>query len=290
MGAISRHITRSYLRKKAPEHLARYPQLACFSFDLITDYIHLDGRYEFEELEFLANSVFPKLKGKQTCLDIGGNIGNHALFFAEHFENVITFEPNPRTFKLLDANADLADNVTAMNIGLSDNDVVQTAYFNPRNIAAASVEETHFSEGRSGLKTAEFKLKRLDGLTELQDVETIDFIKVDVEGHEEACFRGAKETLRKHQPVIGLEILGAQVRDGKTPSLGILESYGYTHFYNLRSNRPLSWAPKPLGKLSTIFLGLFFNHRPAKSFTLEPLELTSDRNFPMVLCSTFPLQ
>lgn len=290
MGAISRHITRSYLTRKGQEHLKRYPQLACFSFDLITDYIHLDGRYEFEELEFLANSIFPRLKGKRMCLDIGGNIGNHTLFFSEHFDNVIAFEPNPRTFKLLDCNADLADNVSALNIGLSDSDTVQTAYYHPRNIAAASVEETHYGKNQDALKKIDFKLKRLDDLAEIQAAEAIDFVKVDVEGHEEACFAGAKETLQKHHPVIGLEILGAQVQGGKTPSIGILESYGYKYFYNLHSNRPLSWAPKPLAKLSTILLGLFFNHRPAKSFTLEPLTLASDRNFPMVLCSTFPLQ
>lgn len=290
MGAISRHITRSYLTKQGPKHLAQYPQLACFAFDLITDYIHLDGRYEFEELEFLANNIFPQLPGQRTCLDIGGNIGNHSLFFAEHFESVITFEPHPRTFKLLDCNTDLVDNVVALNVGASDTATVQTAYYHPRNFAAASVEASHFGADRDALKKVEFKLDRLDDIAEVQAAKSIDFIKVDVEGHEEACFAGAQETLKKHHPVIGLEILGAQVRDGKTPSLKILESYGYTHFYNLRSNRPLSWAPKPIAKLSTVLLGLFFNHRPAKSFTLEPLTLTSAHNFPMVLCSTFPLR
>ena len=290
MGAITRHITRSYLVKHGPKHLAKYPQVACFAFDLITDYIHLDGRYEFEELNFLAGTIFPQLKGKRTCLDIGGNIGNHSLFFSEHFDNVITFEPHPRTFKLLDCNADLVENMVALNIGASDTEKTQTAYYNPRNFAAASVEQSHYSTSKDVLKKVEFKLNRLDDIEEVQASESIDFIKVDVEGHEEACFAGAQKTLRKHQPVIGMEILGAQIVDGKTPSLDILETYGYKHFYNLRSNRPLSWAPKPIAKLSTIFLGVFFNHRPAKSFTLEPLALSAENNYPMVLCSTYPLR
>ncbi|WP_457645670.1 FkbM family methyltransferase [Profundibacter sp.] len=289
MSAIKRHITRSYLARQGAKHLEQYPQLACFAFDVITDSIHLDGRFEAEELEFLARSIFPQLKGRRTCLDVGANIGNHALFFADHFEQVIALEPNPRTYKLLDCNADLVENVTALPVGASDKEAVQVAYCYARNIGATSLETSADLAKEYNLKEVQFKLARLDDIPEVQAAKSIDFVKVDVEGHETACFEGAKETLKKHEPVIALEILGAQIENGQTPSLEVLKSCGYSHFYNLRSNRPLSRAPKPIAKLSTVFLGLFFNYRPPKSYTLEPLHLDSNRNYSMVLCSTYPL-
>ncbi len=289
MSAIKRHITRSYLAEQGAKHLEQYPQLACFAFDVITDSIHLDGRFEAEELDFLARSIFPQLKGRRTCLDIGANIGNHALFFADYFEQVIALEPNPSTYKLLDYNADLVENVTALQVGASDKEVVQMAYSYARNIGATSLETNADLAKEYNLKEVPFQLARLDDISQVQAAEAIDFVKVDVEGHETACFEGAKETLKKHEPVIALEILGAQIENGQTASLEILKSCGYSHFYNLRSNRPFSRAPKPIAKLSTVFLGLFFNYRPPKSYTLEPLHLNSDRNYPMVLCSTYPL-
>jgi FkbM family methyltransferase len=290
MGAITRQITRSYLRKHNKKHLKKYPQLASFSFDLITEYIHLDGRYEYEELEFLANSVFPQIGDHKVCLDIGANIGNHSVFFAEHFENVISFEPHPRTFKLLDCNADLVDNIVPLNIGASDKKTTQTAYFDVMNVAFSSLDPELPERSGPPLKEVQFKLNRLDDIPEVKKVKQIDFVKIDVEGHEESCFAGALKTFEKHTPLIGIEILGKRVKNGETASLKMLEPLGYKYFYNLRTNRPMAWAPKPIAKFTTVLLGLFLNYRPPKSFTLEPLVLRSDRNFSMVLCSTTELK
>lgn len=284
MGAIGRHLARSYLRKAGAEHRRKYPQLACFAFDLITDYIHLDGRYEVEELDFLRDRIFPQLKSRGIALDIGANIGNHSLFFAEHFDQVYSFEPHPRTFRLLSINADLARNVTPLNFGLSDANGVQTAYFPRQNYAAASLK----AEGTSDeeLHPVDFALKRLDDVEEVQGLDGIGFVKVDVERHELECFAGAENTLKTHHPLIAIEILGADVADGDTPALKALRDYGYTHFYALRVNRPLAWAPKPIAKLMTTLLGVLFNYRPPKDFSLEPLQLDPERNYSMVLCHT----
>jgi FkbM family methyltransferase len=289
MGAITRKITAMFLKKNNKKHLENYPQLAVFSFDLITKHIHLDGRFERDELNFLAKDIFPQLPGRRTCLDIGANIGNHTLFFAEYFTDIIALEPNPRTFKLLDINAQLVDNITPVNKGASDKSAIQTAYFHPQNVGATSLT-FNLSEGSAEQqKKAELKLDRVDDMDEVKNAANIDFVKIDVEGHEEACISGALKTLEKHKPVIGIEILSAQIIKDKSPALDMLEPLGYKYFYNLRTNRPLAWAPKPIAKLTTIFLGVFFNYRPPKAFTLEPLVLQNGCNFPMVLCSTTKL-
>ena len=76
MNAISYYFARKFLNKANRAHMARYPQLACYSFDLITTFIHLEGQYERDQLELLARDVFPKLPHPSTCLDVGANIGN----------------------------------------------------------------------------------------------------------------------------------------------------------------------------------------------------------------------
>ena len=58
------------------------------------------------------------------AMDIGANIGNHALYFSDYFRWVHCFEPNPRTFKVLALNAELASNITCFNVGISDSDRV----------------------------------------------------------------------------------------------------------------------------------------------------------------------
>ena len=98
--------------------LEKRNQLVIFSFDHIGHRINLDGVYEKEELEFLFDWLAElgcDLKNK-TALDVGANIGNHSLFFSDRFKSVFSFEPNPRTFKVLSLNADLKENINCLKL------------------------------------------------------------------------------------------------------------------------------------------------------------------------------
>jgi hypothetical protein len=67
----------------------------------------------------------------------------------------------------------------------------------------------------------------------------MDFIKIDVEGHEWAVLKGAKETLSRLRPMCLVEI--EQRHHEHTPIQEIVswvEALGYeTYYYNLLSNR-----------------------------------------------------
>ena len=54
-----------------------------------------------------------------TALDIGANIGNHTIFFAEIFAKVIAFEPNPKTHSVLIINTNNLNNVVCLMVGAS---------------------------------------------------------------------------------------------------------------------------------------------------------------------------
>lgn len=283
VGARSRFFARSHLMRMTRQAHGRFPQVACLSFDLISMYVMLDGRYELEELEALARNVFPRLPSRTTCLDIGSNIGNHALFFSEHFEQVFAFEPHPRLFPLLAYNAALTDNVRAVPFGLSDRDATLIAAEEPGNIGKSRIAEN------AGTAVG-FDVRKLDGLPEIQALDRIDFVKIDVEGHEANVVRGAEATLRRHRPAVAFEVLKDEIKDGTSACLDALRGVGYDTFYAMQSNRPFAWAPKPLAKIATFFIGVLFDRRTSKSFSLVRIDsLKSDRNYPMVLAFADPM-
>ena len=111
MSEISRFLAKETQKKTHKQLSPKYPPLALFNYDLIGRHIVCDGFYELALLECLENHVFPKLKTRSICLDIGANVGNHSAFFSPIFDRVIAFEPNLRAFKLLEANAMLFENV-----------------------------------------------------------------------------------------------------------------------------------------------------------------------------------
>lgn len=282
---IAHHITRRHLTRLNRQHLAHYPQVASFSFDLITHFIHMDGRYEKDELNFLARHVFPDLPKDGVCLDVGANIGNHSLAFAPHFAKVIGFEPHPRTFRLLALNAELAPNVTALNLGASSEPGVISVGQDPQNIAATGIGR----DGVADMARVDFRVERIDDLAEVQEAGPITFMKVDVEGHEAQALEGAADTIRRHTPLIALEVLREDVENGETASLQVLRGLGYSHFYELREKGWLGRLGRRPRRLARTLLTLFTGRKPSKAGTLARVEQLEERSYLMILCTMQPL-
>ena len=93
LGKLIDYAASRHLRKRGAQHArSGAPPIATFAFDHIGHEINLRGRYEADELEcaigFLRGSAL--LAGD--VVDVGANIGNHALFFSEHYDRVIAID------------------------------------------------------------------------------------------------------------------------------------------------------------------------------------------------------
>ncbi|MDU8929292.1 FkbM family methyltransferase [Alisedimentitalea sp. MJ-SS2] len=281
MNAISYYFARKFLNKANRDHMARYPQLACYSFDLITTFIHLEGQYERDQLELLARDVFPKLSHPSTCLDVGANIGNHSVHFAQHFDKVISFEPHPRNFALLSINAGLSEAIIPLNVGASSEGGSAEIVEDKMNLAASSLER---SVGRDG-NWVKFDLVRIDEVPQVQACDAISFIKFDIEGHEAEAIKGAAETIKRHRPVVMLEILADEIENGTSASIEALRELGYAHFHEPVEAGTISQLPKVLRKAARSLYAIFTGKRANKAGRLVPVGRLDKRNYLMVLCS-----
>lgn len=281
MNAITYYFVRKALTRANRAHMARFPQLACYSFDLITTFIHLEGQYERDQLELMSREVFPRLAPGAACLDVGANIGNHAVHFSQHFDKVIAFEPHPRNFALLAVNARLSDAIVPLNLGASSSAGAVEITEDRMNLAGSSIER---SEGRDGEKVR-FELVRIDDVAEVQDCAAISFIKFDIEGHEAEAIKGAAETISRHRPVVMLEVLADEIENGTAASLEALRALGYAHFHEPVEAGAISRLPRPLYKLARSLAAVVTGKRINKAGRLVPVERLEKRNYLMVLCS-----
>jgi FkbM family methyltransferase len=190
----------------ARKNLQTNPQLVIFSFDHIGLSLNLEGRYENSPLilveEFIEKKI-PTAKDK-TVLDIGANIGNHSIFFANKFKNVYAFEPNPVTYEVLKINCTFAaeqKNITTVNVGLSDKEGSLPFYINRSNIGGSQIIDVNH---KSSKDTIQINVKTLDQLIELKDA-SVALVKIDVEGHELNVLKGAKDTISRNMPAILFE-------------------------------------------------------------------------------------
>lgn len=215
----------------ALKNIVTNPQLVTFSFDHIGLCLNLEGRYENSTLllveEFIKNKM-PSAKDK-TALDIGANIGNHSIFFANNFKNVYAFEPNPVTYEVLKINCNFVakhKNIMPVNFGLSDKEGSLPFYISPNNIGGSQIIDANNESIQDAIQ---INVKTLDQLNELKGV-SVALIKIDVEGHELNVLKGAKNTILKNMPAVLFEQSASEIIDGGSSAIKYLEELGYKFF------------------------------------------------------------
>jgi FkbM family methyltransferase len=176
--------------------------LQAFAGDSITQEIQAKGEYDGNTLDSLRQilSVIRPI----ASLDVGANIGNHAVIIADYSETLIAFEPVPFIFDLLKQNIDhnSLHHAYAVNIGLSS-ETMHRDIFIPEygNLGCSSLEPIEAEGTHVQIETWVGD----DYLAKNFPEKQIDFIKIDVEGHEPAALTGLVNTLTKYQPLVLME-------------------------------------------------------------------------------------
>lgn len=172
------------------------------------DYIiYTEGAYEKRFLH-LVEALLPQ---HRVALDIGANIGNHALFFSRIFSSVHAFEPNPQVARRLRRNiaVNKADNISVHQFGLSET----CAELPFRCNANGNAGMGKFLEADAPDAT-KLTVRRGDEVIQACGLNAVDFIKVDVEGHEVAALNGLRDTIEDQRPVVAFEFHAADYPEG----------------------------------------------------------------------------
>lgn len=153
-----------------------------------------------------------------TVLDVGANRGIYTEFFARKVGSrgaVYAFEPVRASFDILRLRSAEFANVHPIHAGLSDRAGRVPIYIPGADLQQASLAihaGGSWSQGAE-VRCEEVDILTLDGWVAQQQVERIDFIKLDAEGAEYSILRGARATLTRHQPLIYMEVCRDWVRE-----------------------------------------------------------------------------
>jgi FkbM family methyltransferase len=139
-----------------------------------------------------------------TAIDIGCSIGIYAAEMARYAQKVIAFEANPAVAQF--ARTVAPRNVEVINVALSSAPGRATLKV-PRNPKGETIDELATIEAGNPLHAGdaaatEVEMKRLDDFS----IANCSFIKIDVEGHEEAVMEGAVTLIASQRPVLMIEL------------------------------------------------------------------------------------
>jgi FkbM family methyltransferase len=173
---------------------------------------YITGRYYETFIPLLIRRL---LEPSDTFIDVGANRGIHTMFAARYLESgrVISFEPNPETFRVLQAHITMNDlrNCEIHNIGLSDEvGILELHLFADDHPTGCSF----LSRGTSGVKESfPVPIKRLDDVLGGDAPRGKVLIKVDAEGFDHRVIRGMGRLLESDQLVIATEVVDDWLRE-----------------------------------------------------------------------------
>lgn len=196
----------------------------------VFSYIYLYGFLE----EAVTKMVVKYLKPGMTFVDMGAHLGYFSTLAASIVGDkgrVFSFEPTPETYKLLLANVNASTNTVTNNNALwSENAIVDLVDYGAgisgsNGFVGVRMSESKLQETRPRI----FKISALkwDDYSTNFNVKA-NFVKIDAESAEHAILMGMKNTLKKHKPILVIEIGDKPEQKGRTEAIiRQLESLNY---------------------------------------------------------------
>ncbi|PWC33001.1 FkbM family methyltransferase [Azospirillum sp. TSO35-2] len=152
-------------------------------------------------LRYVQSVMTRKGRPDFVIFDVGANVGTYsrAALDACGQARVYAFEPSAVAFRSLAAvAAERPDRLSVFNIGFSDHRAIASLHAADAGSALGSLYARRIAPSGDAFPASEtVRLERIDDFCDANGIDRIDFLKIDVEGHEIAVLNGAADRLRR---------------------------------------------------------------------------------------------
>ena len=165
--------------------------------------------WESDILDYLQRNF----KDQKTIIDVGANIGNHSVYFANflNYEEILAFEPDCDNYHVLEENLIGYHDIKLAHMAASNRTGKAKLALNRDNYGAHEIND----EGGE-----EIDCITLDKM-QMFFKEPVTLLKIDAEWHEPQVLEGAEEIIFKYHPLILIE-------DTESKYGPLLEEKGYS--------------------------------------------------------------
>lgn len=189
------------------------------------------GEVELHLLEFLC-------RRETDAIDIGANDGSYVHYLRRHARKVIAFEPMPVLARAL-RDKFPGNDVAVEQVALSDREGTVELHMPVVDgvvVTGCSTISADASETYPASRAIEVPMDRLDAVYKGR----VGFIKIDVEGHEQAVLDGAVQTIRRCRPRMLVEVDDRLSPGGLARARAYFDRLGYTgHFVRQGKLEPI---------------------------------------------------
>ena len=213
-----------------------FPLFIYKKFDCISKNIEEKGSFEKDELlnivdalKYLSHKKGIKNNKDIYIIDIGGNIGIYPLYLGVFGYTILTFEPSPINYYILNKNycINQNSNFIIINKGLSNKDSNCSYYFNKNNIGNGMLLCDNIKNQiirKTFYKLCNVTLTKLNTFYPYLSDKHIALIKIDIEGSEGNALEGGIDLIKKyHVPFILIEYTPMYLKEHNSDPIKFLK-------------------------------------------------------------------
>lgn len=177
------------------------------------------------------NTALKYVKNWRFAIDVGANYGSWSRYMAKRFEAVFSYEAVYGIYECMVKNIKDTPNVEPFNVAIGDMQ---------RSVSVGEGKRYDNYGCATYIGNGDTPMISIDSL----ELEHLDFLKLDIEGYEYYALLGAKETIKRCNPVIIFEenlrgMLEHQVPEGKCAEF--LEGLGATFLEKCNKDFIYGW-------------------------------------------------
>lgn len=192
------------------------------------------GLYDYDEMNFLLRY----LRGSDSFLDIGSNVGIYTLLAASKIKSglIYSFEALPKNYSRLTQNIELNQLQQVKPYAIAVSDFTGTTALN-----LAEGDSMPFMTDQVTDNTIKVPTDTLENLLKYESSANLTLAKIDIEGAEILAFKGAVSLLKKQRPYVWIMEINDAVNNfglQKQDVVKFLQDYGYSLYqYDADTNQ-----------------------------------------------------
>lgn len=169
------------------------------------NHLNNQGASYQQDIYDLAMKYIPPTS-RNVFVDVGAHVGIFTLRAAPMFGEVHSFEPMPSTYSCLKRNVEEAEDSPKWNVSLYNHGISAE----PKQIKitwnALNTGNSIPTNDMSTFEEGDYFIEAVD--LDYFNFQTLNLMKIDVEGFELEVLKGATETIKRCRPVIIMEVKG----------------------------------------------------------------------------------
>lgn len=213
------------------------------------------------EVDYLfTNEILSNLKKiihpDSIVIDIGAQTGNMSVAYSLFAKSVISFEPNPATFEVLEKNSKLNPNIITYNYAVTDVEGSFTFHYSDNGFCNGGfATRTHRGIGVTGhVIPIDVYGINLSSFVEEEkiDIKNLSLVKIDAEGHDKDIIKSIAPILSEYKPVLITEIYNGLDESEVQELLDAIHSVGYKAYDEKVNNLDIDNLGKEILSVSDI--------------------------------------